>query len=640
MVTDLHIHRLRRLDRQGLSKRRAAAKAGVDEKTARKYRRLGKLPSEVRMPHAWRTKPDPFADVWRRVEELLTLNPGLEGKTLFAWLQREYPGRFGAGQLRTLQRRIKQWRALEGPAKEVFFTQVHEPGRLCASDFTHCTSLQITIGGQPFAHLIYHFVLTYSNWETGMICFAESFESLASGLQNALWELGGVARVHRTDSLTAAVPPGSERPAFQKRYEGLLKHYGLQGHAINPTKSHENGDVEQSHRQFKRALEQALLLRGSRDFAQRQDYQVFLQQLFAQLNSGRQQRLAEERAVLRPLPAQRLDACQRRQVRVDRGSTIHVQGNTYSLASRLIGEWVEARIHAEHIEVWYAQKEVERLPRLRGRGKHRIEYRHVIDWLVRKPGAFVDYCYRDDLFPSSRFRLAYDVLVEQQAERAAKEYLQILHLAARQSESGVEAVLERLLSSGCRLSTAAVNEELRRSDQPLSVTEVTVAAVDLSQYDALLEGKEVKDGERTEREGDLGGLPQGAAPADAAGQLRGAGPASAAGGAELRALPAGAGAEGSAGTAEQAHREVIAAIGAAAGQELASPGPEAVATEGGAAGAVAAGRLVCGPARERVGVRQRRFGETAANVIPLWSRRYAKAKSQSPIPPIRFLAAS
>ena len=154
MVTDGHVRRLRRLDQLNLTKALAAARAGIDDKTARKYRRLGKLPSEVRMEHTWRTKPDPFADVWHRVEEQLTLNPGLEAKTLFAWLQRAYPGRFVEGQLRTLQRRIKQWRALHGPAKEVFFTQVHEPGRLCASDFTHCTSLGITINGQPFAHLL------------------------------------------------------------------------------------------------------------------------------------------------------------------------------------------------------------------------------------------------------------------------------------------------------------------------------------------------------------------------------------------------------------------------------------------------------------------------------------------------------
>jgi hypothetical protein len=267
MVTDQQVRRLRRLDLQGLPKERAADKAGLDPKTARKYRRLGQLPSEVRpMNRNYRTRPDPFAEVWPQLEEQLRLNPGLEAKTLFDDLQRRFPGRFADGQLRTFQRHVKQWRALHGSAKEVFFAQVHHPGRLCASDFTHCTALQVTINGVPFAHLIYHFVLTYSNWETGTVCFAESYESLCEGLQNALWELGGVPQVHRTDRLTAAIPPGTEgSAAFTQRYQSLLRHYGLSGQAIQADHAHENGDVEQSHRQFKRALEQALLLRGSHD---------------------------------------------------------------------------------------------------------------------------------------------------------------------------------------------------------------------------------------------------------------------------------------------------------------------------------------------------------------------------------------
>jgi hypothetical protein len=269
MVTDQQVRRLRRLDLQGLPKERAADKAGINPKTARKYRRLGKLPSEVqRMERDYRTRPDPFAEVWPQLQEMLQHNPGLEAKTLFTDLQRRFPGRFDEGQLRTLQRRIKQWRALAGPAKEVFFAPVHHPGRLCASDFTHCTDLHVTIAGTPFDHLIYHFVLTYSNWETGTICFAESYESLSEGLQNALWELAGVPRMQRTDRLTAAIPPGTEGSAsFTQRYQALLRHYGLTGQAIQAAHAHENGDVEQSHRQFKRALDQALMLRGSRDRA-------------------------------------------------------------------------------------------------------------------------------------------------------------------------------------------------------------------------------------------------------------------------------------------------------------------------------------------------------------------------------------
>ena len=545
MITDAQLRKLRCLDQQGAAKELAAAKAGMDPKTARKYRRLGKLPSEVKiMDRDWLTRPDPFVEVWPQIQEQLQLNPGLQANTLFADLQRRFPGRFADGQLRTLQRRCREWRALEGPAKEVFFAQVHHPGRLCASDFTHCTELGVTINGIPFTHMIYHFVLTYSNWETGTICFSESLESLSEGLQNALWALGGVPQCHRTDRLTAAVQPGVEgQKAFKQRYQALLTHYDLQAQAIQAGKGNENGDVEQSHRQFKRALDQALMLRGSRDFVSRAAYEAFLRQMFEQCNAGRRARLAEELPLLRALPARRLEACKRDKVRVDTSSTIRVEGNVYSVNSRLIGEWVEARLYAERVEVWYAQKQVEQLPRLRGRGKHKIAYRHIIDWLVRKPGAFADYRYRADLFPSSRFRLAYDVLLMQQPERAAKEYLNILQLAAR--ESGVEAALSRLMNeeSAVYLTVALVAAELRKNDGRSSLLEVTVAPVDLASYDALLESKEAEDGNESEceREGNAAGVLEGTAPASVPCELRGVGPASPAGIIELRTVSAGLG---------------------------------------------------------------------------------------------------
>jgi hypothetical protein len=522
MITDSQVRKLHRLDLLDAPKVQAALKVGIDPKTARKYRRLGRLPSEVKlMDRSWKTRPDPFAEVWEQIVEQLRNAPRLQAHTLFADLQRRFPGRFADGQLRTLQRRLKQWRALHGPAKEVFFAQEHHPGRLAASDFTHCTDLGVTLAGAPFEHLLYHFVLTYSNWEAGSVCFSESFESLSAGLQNALWLLGGVPHCHRTDRLTAAVQPGSEgRRAFKQRYQGLLEHYGLDGQAINAACAHENGDVEQSHHRFKQALDQALLLRGSREFAGRTEYEAFLDALLTQRNAGRRERLAEERAVLRPLPVRRLDSCKRLTVRVESGSTIRVEGNIYSVSSRLIGEWVEARLYAEAVEVWYAQQQVERLPRLRGRGKYRIEYRHVIDWLVRKPGAFNDYRYRADLFPRSVFRQAYDVLTEQQAVRAVKEYLGILLLAARRTESGVAAVLERLLAAGGELTARAVDRALERRDSDMSRSEVTVGVVDLRSYDALL-GKEAEDdGAREEgREGDAAGLPEGTAPAGDADRL-------------------------------------------------------------------------------------------------------------------------
>ena len=491
MVTDRQVRMLMKLIESEKTLATAAAKAGMDEKTARKYRRLGRLPSEVKVEHSWRTREDSFAEVWEEVREKLELNWGLEAKTLFEDLQRRYPGRFSDGQLRTLQRRVKAWRALEGPPKEVFFPQVHKPGRLCQSDFTYMKSVGVTIQGQPFDHLIYHFVLTYSNWETGTICFSESFESLSEGLQKALWELGGVPRVHRTDRLTAAVQKPDRPQEFTRRYAALLKHYGLEGDKTQAASPHEIGDVEQRHYRFKKALDQALMLRGSRDFASRDEYAAFVGKLFAQLNSGRRERLAEELKVLRRLPERRLDSCKRLRLRVGPSSTIRVNHNVYSVDSRLIGELVEVRLYVEQLEVWYAQRRVEIIPRLRGEGKHRIQYRHIIDWLVRKPGAFENYRYRQDLFPTHRFRVAYDYLKQSQPARAAKEYLKILHLAARQTETAVDDALRTLIDQEEPITLEAVEAMVRSGEQLPPATELTIPKVDLAAYDALLVVREV-----------------------------------------------------------------------------------------------------------------------------------------------------
>lgn len=229
MVTDQQVRRLMKLLQTEKTLATAAAKAGMDEKTARKYRELGKLPSEVKVKQTWRTREDRFAAVWDGVRAKLRINPGLEAKTLFEDLQRRYPGQFADGQLRTFQRRVKRWLALEGPPKEVFFSQVHRPSRLCQSDFTSMNGLHVTIQREPFEHLMYHFVLTYSNWETGTICFSESFESLSQGLQNALWQLGGVVQEHQTDRLTSAVHKSLHPEEFTQRYSALLEHYGWWG---------------------------------------------------------------------------------------------------------------------------------------------------------------------------------------------------------------------------------------------------------------------------------------------------------------------------------------------------------------------------------------------------------------------------
>ena len=382
-VTDAQVKELRLRIQRGSSLKKAAMKTDMDRKSGRKYRE-GKVPSESQAAHTWRTRLDPLAAVWPELQAELEQAPGLQANTLLALMQERHPGEYGNELLRTLQRRLKRWRATSGPAKEVFFAQVHEPGRLGASDFTHLTNLGVTIGGQPFAHLVYHFVLTYSNWGTRDALFSESFASLSEGLQNALWALGGVPLRHRTDRLTLAVHPDGNPEVFTQKYQALLGHYGLTGEATNPASGHENGDCEQSHRQFKRAAGAVVAGAWPPGLCQPGGTGAFLHGVAAKQNAGRRLRFAEEIPTLRTLPCRRLEALERRRVKVSQGSTIRVLNNVYSVPARLIGEWVEAWVGADQIEVRYAQQEMVLLPRLRGQEKHHINYRHIISWLVQE----------------------------------------------------------------------------------------------------------------------------------------------------------------------------------------------------------------------------------------------------------------
>ncbi len=295
-----------------------ASRAGISEKTARKYKRARRLPSELTKPHTWRTRQDAFQKVWSEVVKKLEVNPGLQATTLFLDLQRRYPGQFQDGQLRTFQRRIKQWKAQEGPPKEVRFRQEYVPGERSQSDFTRMNTLGVTIQGAPFRHMLYHFVLPYSGWEAGTICMSESLESLSTGLQNALLACGGAPHLHQTDSLSAAVrhckKDGEGKEVFTERYQALMCHYGMEPRHTQPRSPQQNGAIEQRHYRLKRAVADALSLRGSSDFESRAAYERFIAAIIEQLNAGRSVRFKEEVARLKVLPRRRLDSFTRRQV--------------------------------------------------------------------------------------------------------------------------------------------------------------------------------------------------------------------------------------------------------------------------------------------------------------------------------------
>jgi hypothetical protein len=662
MIKDGQVRELFRLLSMGRRLALAARKTDMDEKTARKYREAKQLPSQRATPRHWRTRLDPFEQVWPRIEQRLQEEPGLQAITLFRWLQGQQRGEFPDSQRRTFERKVRTWRATQGPNQTVMFAQVHYPGDLAASDFTHMDSLGVTIAGQPYPHLAFHFTLTYSNWESITLCPSESFEALSEGLQNALWELGGVPRRHRSDSLSAAVNNLSEEREFRQRYQDLLDYYALEGERINVRQPHENGDAESSHGHFKTAVDQALRLRGSRDFADRTEYLRFLRELVAAGNANRQKRFAEELAALRPLPAQRLESSRRlTDISVGAGSTIQVLRNTYSVHSRLIGRKVDVVIRVEEVEVWHADIVVQRMPRLSGEGKHAVNYRHIIDSLVRKPGAFANYVYREDLFPTSHFRMAYDGLCRTHTQRAAaRQYLRILQLAARESEAAVEDALRAALARGEEISFAAIQAAVQSFQQVPAVTEIEVEAPDLRVFDSLLDHCDMEVGSHefstqqdipvsfldakavaasacaaevpaaarplagracdaaaettVSLERGVEGAVPGASPADVPRALPETGGPGDTGVVEPPPVPRGVDAAGMPGAAGTSHPAAAGAIATAACEELGELRLEADSAHGGPSSGEPAGRIVSGPAGELAGLRQAGLGQDALRV--------------------------
>lgn len=489
MVTDEQVRLLRQRRMKGKSQEAAAAAAGMSVRTARKWE-SGSLPSEMSVGRSWRTRPDPFEGVWD--EEIIPLlvrdeERILQATTLFELLEGRYPSRFEPGQLRTLQRRMCDWRALQGPDREVYFEQVHPPGREAQVDFTHATELGVRIGGAPFEHLLFEFVLCFSGWRFVSLAYGETFEALVDGLQGALWKLGGVPEIARSDNLSAATHElkRSGGRALNERFAAVLEHYGLRSTRIHPGRSHENGVVEQGHHRLKSALAQALVIRGSRDFETVEAYEAFVQEVVERMNRPSLARLAEERLHLRALPSSQVPAYTVYEVKVRKWSTIRISNKTYSVPSRLRGHTVAVRQHANEVEVVYGGKVVERMPRLRGGREHRIDYRHVIWSLVHKPGAFARYRYREELFPTPAFREAYDALVRFRGERADVDYVRTLHLAASTLECTVEQALRELLAERVPFDYAAIRE--RAVPAKLAVPQLATPAVpDLRVFDALL----------------------------------------------------------------------------------------------------------------------------------------------------------
>jgi hypothetical protein len=421
---------------------------------------------------------------------MLQAAPELEAKTLFEWLCEQRPGQYQAGQLRTLQRRMADWRALHQDQVAVL-EQVHRPGEVLQSDGVWLSELGVSLAGQPFKHVFIHCTLPYSNWEWGAVAQSESLLAYQRALQATLFQLGAVPQFHQTDNSSAVTHQISRRTegerAYNLAYLAVLKHYGLTPRTIHLGCPEQNGDIEASNGGFKRAVNQHLLLRGSRDFASLAEYEQFLAQVMTRRNERRQERLREELAVMKPLTVKPLGLYQQYRLKVSRGSLIRLQKNVYSVPTGLIGRMVSVRVYEWHVEVYFRQYLVECMPRLIGQNRQQVNYRHLIDSLLRKPGGFRDYRYREALFPSLVFRQAWDRLNQWHAPRKADLiYLRILQLAARTLESEVATALSHLLGSQARWDETDVAGRLPSPPSGGPVPQLEVSLVNLAQYDALL----------------------------------------------------------------------------------------------------------------------------------------------------------
>ena len=482
---------------QGRTQAQASAKAGISERTGQRIDsgRIGVL--ENRERH-WRTRKDPFVGVWdSEVVPLLEKQPALNATTLFEDLQDRHGDKFGNGKKRTFQRRVKAWKALHGPDKEVMFRQVQEPGRQGLSDFTELKDVTVKIAGEPLEHRLYHFRLAYSSWShVTVVLGGESFSALAEGLQEALWRLGGAPLEHRTDSLSAAyknLSPDAHRD-LTERYEDLCAHYGMVATRNNRGVSHENGAVESPHGHIKRRIAQALLLRESTDFATLEDYRQWLDALVGRFNRRCSEALAIEREKLQALPARRTTDYSEQVVPVTTSATIEVKRVLYSVPARLIGERLRLHIFDDRIEAFVGSTRAVTLPRVYAVNHERarcIDYRHLIGALARKPQAFRYSQLREDLLPNATYRAIWQHIDGHLEARAAcKRIVGILALAARADcEQALGAYLIAQIGAGEIPSVHALEQRFESEDKtrnPRAVVNLHSMQHPLSLYDSLL----------------------------------------------------------------------------------------------------------------------------------------------------------
>lgn len=496
-ITDQQL-RLYMSDLQKHSQRTSAARAGFSERTARRFDANPTLPSNRKIVHG-RTVADPLEGYWEDdVLPLLERDSALQAVTLLRHLQGLHPLAFPDDRIRrTLERRVRQWRALNGPERDIIFRQTPEPGHMAQSDFTHAEELEVTIAGQAFAHLLYHFVMVYSRWEhVAVVLGGESFTALAENLQQALWFLGGAPQEHRTDSLSAAFRNLTidQSKDITERYNAFVSHYGMDASRNNRGEAHENGAVESQNRHLKKAIEQALILRGSRDFACIEDYRRFIDVLVARRNRQRAAAVQAEQKHLKPLPPRRTTDFTETVVPVTRTGGFLVKSIFYSAPSQLIGQRLRVHLYDDRLEAFLGSTLVVSHPRARGRGDghrvHVINYHHVIHALRRKPQALWSSIYRDSLFPRTEYVEAWKVLQRDLPRRdACRRMVDLLFIAHDRACEAELAVLVATDLDARRLPDPGSLASRLSPRQAVLPRDVGVAHPSLASFDTLLGGR-------------------------------------------------------------------------------------------------------------------------------------------------------
>ena len=469
----------------------AAAMAGFSRATGYRIEADPRLPSQ-RKPPRQRRRPDPLDRVWTsEVVPMLEGAPGLRAVGVFDEIIRRHP-ELGCGIRRTLERRIRNWRALNGPERDVIFRQEHPPGRMGLSDFTDMAALGIMIAGEPLAHRLYHFRLAYSGFaHAHVVLGGESFVALAEGLQNALWALGGVPEQHRSDSLSAAFR-NLNRDAQEdltKRYEALCAHYKMTPTRNNPGIAHENGSIESPHGHLKKVIEDELLLRGSRDFADLAAYRRFIDEVVGRRNARNRRQIEIERGVLEALPARRTADYEETRVIVTSSGGFALKRVFYTVPSRLIGHWLNVRVYDDRVACFLGSTEVATLRRGRSPDHNKraqvVDYRHVIHALRRKPMALLNLVYRDQLFPRAAYARAFEALLAGIGEkRACRTMVGLLALAHdRACEAELAGAITADLDAGRLPDLAALRDRFRPN--AASIPDVVVELASLDAYDEL-----------------------------------------------------------------------------------------------------------------------------------------------------------